>query len=127
MFQLPIDLMDHTEREDYLDARFEAARDAEVPWDGYEGLPEETLPLPFVWYGKGWVSECCDALYQGIESPWCLRCHNNTGYYRAYCPGCGDTLEHFGGLDAIPEGLACADCNDAIYDMVTGEVIARLT
>ena len=122
MLHLPMDLMDDTEREYYLNARFEAARDG---CDVEEVMACYAASVA-VWMEKSFVSECCDAPYAGIESPWCPRCHNNTGYYRAYCPGCGDTLEHFGGLDAMPEGYVCAVCNDAIYDMVTGEVIAGL-
>ena len=122
MFRLPIDLMDRAEREDYLDAKFEAARDR------YEFADSVVTHLQRIEgaIGPGWVSECCDAPWQAIEYPWCPKCHNNTGYYRAYCPECGDTLEHFGGLDAMPEGLVCAVCNDAIYSMADGAVIARL-
>ena len=32
------------------------------------------------------------------------------------CPHCGKPMNHFSGLEAIPSGEYCEDCNDAIYD-----------
>ena len=123
-FSLPMDLMSDEERGDYLDARFEAARDY-APYDDVRKVPASAIEFDCM-VNTGWVSECCDVPYAGVESPQCPKCHDNTGYYRAWCPTCGQTLEHFGGLDAMPEGVVCPDCNDAIYDMTDGQVIAEL-
>ena len=132
--RLPMDLMTDEERMDYLDARFEGARDvaeAHESFDNwfsddprYPGVPKIILNPPSP--DRGFVSECCDAPYAGVESPWCPKCHDNTGYYRAYCPECGETLEHFGGLDAMPESIYCPICNNVLYDMTTGVVVGRL-
>jgi Zn finger protein HypA/HybF involved in hydrogenase expression len=43
-----------------------------------------------------------------------------------HCPKCGSILEHFSGLENIPEHLYCPICVDAMYDVATGEEIGRL-
>ena len=42
------------------------------------------------------------------------------------CKKCGAILEHFSGLENIPEHLYCPICVDAMYDVVTGKEIGRL-
>lgn len=41
------------------------------------------------------------------------------------CPECGAELEHFSGLEHIPEYLYCPKCNDWAYNE-NGEKIAKL-
>lgn len=41
------------------------------------------------------------------------------------CPNCGTELEHFSGLERIPEYLYCPKCMDKAYGL-DGEVLFRL-
>ncbi len=42
------------------------------------------------------------------------------------CPRCHAELEHFSGLENIPEHMYCPECVDAMYDVETGKLIGRL-
>ena len=38
------------------------------------------------------------------------------GMMKNPCPHCDKPMNHFSGLEAMPSGEYCEDCNDAIYD-----------
>jgi len=42
-----------------------------------------------------------------------------------YCPECGTQLEHFSGLEQIPEYFYCPKCMDKAYNL-EGEVLFAL-
>ncbi len=42
------------------------------------------------------------------------------------CPNCQAELEHFSGLEGIPEHMYCPECVDVMYDVESGKEIGRL-
>ena len=61
------------------------------------------------------------------ELPDLIRDCKDSGCFReqGLCPDCQTPLEHFSGLEHIPEYDYCPNCQNKAYDN-NGEVIARL-
>jgi hypothetical protein len=80
---------------------------------------------------QGWCSCSKPFCYECVAGMIALKLY--TAGYRLMpksqtkmkCPECGTLLEHFGGLENIPEYYYCPKCNDKAYNE-DEEVIARL-